>query len=63
MFHLTLRVAWHDSGGNGCVYRTRDAYKPEIRTAMTAATIGTYALRPREEDPGSNKPGVLTTNS
>ena len=33
-------------------------YKPEIRTALTAANIGTYELRPREEDPGSNEPGV-----
>jgi mRNA-degrading endonuclease RelE of RelBE toxin-antitoxin system len=33
-------------------------YKSEIRSALTAANIGTYELRPREEDPGANEPGV-----
>ena len=33
-------------------------YKPEIRSALTAANIATYELKPREEDPGSNEPGV-----
>lgn len=33
-------------------------YKPEIRTALTAVQIPTYELKPREEDPGSNEPGV-----
>ncbi|MBM4091692.1 MAG: ATP-dependent helicase [Planctomycetes bacterium] len=33
-------------------------YKPEIRSALSAADIPTYELKPREEDPGSNEPGV-----
>jgi hypothetical protein len=33
-------------------------YKPEIRTALTAAGIATYELKPREEDPGSDEPGI-----
>jgi len=33
-------------------------YKPAIRTALNDAGISTYELRPREEDPGSNEPGV-----
>jgi superfamily I DNA/RNA helicase len=33
-------------------------YRPEIRTALTAADIPTYELRPREEDPGSEESGV-----
>ncbi len=33
-------------------------YKPEIRTALTAANIATFELRPREEDPGADEPGV-----
>jgi hypothetical protein len=33
-------------------------YKPEIRTALTAADIATFELKPREEDPGSNEAGV-----
>jgi superfamily I DNA/RNA helicase len=33
-------------------------YRPEIRTALTAADIATYQLRPREEDPGSEESGV-----
>jgi superfamily I DNA/RNA helicase len=33
-------------------------YKPDIRTALTAAGIATYELKPREEDPGSEEPGV-----
>ncbi len=33
-------------------------YKPEIRTALTAANIATFELRPRAEDPGADEPGV-----
>jgi superfamily I DNA/RNA helicase len=33
-------------------------YKPEIRSALTAADIPTFQLKPREEDPGSDEPGV-----
>lgn len=33
-------------------------YKPGIRTALTAAGIATFELKPREEDPGSNEAGV-----
>ena len=33
-------------------------YKPEIRTALTGAKVATYELKPREEDPGSNEPGI-----
>lgn len=33
-------------------------YRPEIRTALTTANIATYELKPREEDPGSEEPGV-----
>ncbi|MFI5459703.1 MAG: 3'-5' exonuclease [Isosphaerales bacterium] len=33
-------------------------YKPTIRTALTAAGIATYELRPREEDPGASEAGV-----
>jgi len=33
-------------------------YKPEIRSAFTAAEIPTYQLKPREDDPGSDIPGI-----
>ncbi len=33
-------------------------YKPVIRTALTAANIPTYELKPREEDPGASEAGV-----
>ncbi|MFH1138026.1 MAG: UvrD-helicase domain-containing protein [Pseudomonadota bacterium] len=33
-------------------------YKPAIRLALTAANIPTYELKPREEDPGMEEPGV-----
>lgn len=33
-------------------------YKPAIRTALTAAGIATFELKPREEDPGSDEAGV-----
>jgi len=33
-------------------------YKPEIRSALAAAGIPTYELKPRQEDPGSNEPGI-----
>jgi hypothetical protein len=33
-------------------------YKPAIRTALTAANIPTYELKPREEDPGAFEAGV-----
>ena len=33
-------------------------YKPEIRTTLTEAKVATYELKPREEDPGSNEPGI-----
>lgn len=33
-------------------------YKPEIRSALTAAKIPTYQLKPREDDPGSDIPGI-----
>ena len=33
-------------------------YKPAIRTALTAANIATYELKPREEDPGASEAGV-----
>ena len=33
-------------------------YKPEIRSALTAAEIPTYQLKPREDDPGSDIPGI-----
>lgn len=33
-------------------------YKPEIRSALTTADIPTYQLKPREEDPGADEPGV-----
>lgn len=33
-------------------------YKPAVRTALTAAGLATYELRPREEDPGANEPGI-----
>jgi superfamily I DNA/RNA helicase len=33
-------------------------YKPNIRTALSAAKIATFELKPREEDPGSNEPGI-----
>ena len=33
-------------------------YKPEIRSALTAAEIITHQLKPREDDPGSDIPGV-----
>ena len=33
-------------------------YKPEIRSALTAAEIVTHQLKPREDDPGSDIPGV-----
>jgi hypothetical protein len=33
-------------------------YKPAIRAALTAAGLATFELKPREEDPGSEEPGV-----
>lgn len=33
-------------------------YKPEIRSVLTAAEIPTYQLKPREDDPGSDIPGI-----
>jgi superfamily I DNA/RNA helicase len=33
-------------------------YKPEIRAALTAAEIQTHQLKPREDDPGSDIPGI-----
>ena len=33
-------------------------YKTTIREALTAKGIGTFELKPREEDPGSNEPGI-----
>ncbi|MFN0086786.1 MAG: UvrD-helicase domain-containing protein [Blastocatellia bacterium] len=33
-------------------------YKPTVRTALTSAGIATYELKPREEDPGKDEPGV-----
>jgi mRNA-degrading endonuclease RelE of RelBE toxin-antitoxin system len=33
-------------------------YKPVIRTALAAANIPTYELKPREEDPGASEAGV-----
>ena len=33
-------------------------YKPEIRSALASAGIATYELKPRQEDPGSNEPGI-----
>ena len=33
-------------------------YKPEIRSALTTAGIATYQLKPREDDPGSDMPGI-----
>lgn len=33
-------------------------YKPAIRTALTAADIATFELKPREADPGSDEAGV-----
>jgi len=33
-------------------------YKPEIRAALSAADLPTYQLKPREEDPGADEPGV-----
>jgi len=33
-------------------------YKPEIRSALTASEISTYQLKPREDDPGSDMPGI-----
>lgn len=33
-------------------------YKPEIRAALTADEIPTYELRPRQDDPGSDIPGI-----
>ncbi len=33
-------------------------YKSSIRSALTAAGIATYELKPREEDPGSDEDGV-----
>ena len=33
-------------------------YKPAIRTALTAADIATFELKPREEDPGADEAGV-----
>ena len=33
-------------------------YKAEIRSAFTAAEIPTYELKPREDDPGSDIPGI-----
>lgn len=33
-------------------------YKPQIRSELSAADIPTYELKPREEDPGSNEPGI-----
>ncbi len=33
-------------------------YKREIREVVTAAGIPTFELRPREEDPGANEPGI-----
>ncbi len=33
-------------------------YKPEIRTALASAGIATFELKPREEDPGSDEPGI-----
>ena len=33
-------------------------YKPGIRTALDAANIATFELKPREEDPGEKEPGV-----
>lgn len=33
-------------------------YKPVIRAALSAAELPTYQLRPREEDPGADEPGV-----
>ena len=33
-------------------------YKPAIRSALTAAEIATHQLKPREDDPGSDVPGI-----
>ena len=33
-------------------------YKPAIRAALTASGLATFELKPREEDPGSEEPGV-----
>jgi superfamily I DNA/RNA helicase len=33
-------------------------YKSGIRSALTAAGIASYQLRPREDDPGSDMPGI-----
>ena len=33
-------------------------YKPEIRSALMAAEIGTHQLKPREDDPGSDVTGI-----
>ncbi|MDZ7697752.1 MAG: hypothetical protein U5R49_12795 [Deltaproteobacteria bacterium] len=33
-------------------------YKPEIRAALTAEEFPTYELRPRQDDPGSDIPGI-----
>ena len=32
--------------------------KPDIRSALTTAGIAFYPLRPKEDDPGANEPGV-----
>jgi superfamily I DNA/RNA helicase len=33
-------------------------YKAAIRTALAAASIATFELKPREEDPGADEAGV-----
>ena len=33
-------------------------YKPDIRQALTAVGIPTYELKPKEEDPGAEQPGI-----
>jgi hypothetical protein len=33
-------------------------YKPKIRSALNHAGITTFELKPREEDPGSDEPGI-----
>ena len=33
-------------------------YKPALRTALTAAGMATFELKPREADPGQNEAGI-----
>lgn len=55
-------VAWAETLMDGHGLATHEIcvtpYKPAIRTALSAAGIATFELKPREEDPGSDEAGV-----